>query len=331
MMTTMFESARAEWFRMIADAMPQQRLFDSHPLHLYFGVSSGGSPLLLLVTDSEANLPDLSGPVKTVKARRADGRHATSIGLEDKRYDRAFIGMCIELARVTQEAGTETAALKVLERTLHHWKKMFTNPGGRRLSDSQIRGLLAEVHFLVHSLIPLRGVRECIDAWVGPFGAPQDFCFHDRLIEVKSLRPGVGKVWITSVGQLDAPGTRPLVLATVEVEDDTFNSGATSMSLLDCVRSIHQLTEGDPALNEALDLRWTALGLDLHDEVYASKFFRIGEVDRFAVLDDFPILRSESVPPEVEELKYRLRIGPLERFKIAGPFDAWEPGARNDR
>jgi hypothetical protein len=331
MMMTTFESARAEWVSMLDDAVPQQRLFDSHPLHLYFGVSNLSSPLLLLVTDSEANLPELSGPIKTVKARRADGRHATSIGLDDKRYARAFVGMCIELARATQEVGAEGAALKVLARTLQHWKKMFSNLGERRLSDSEIQGLVAEIHFVVTSLIPLRGVRDGIDAWVGPFGAPQDFCFHDRLIEVKSLRPGVGKIWITSVGQLDVQSVRPLVLATVEVVDVAFGSGASSMSLRDHASELHRLAGDDPDVIEALEARWAALGLDLRDEVYASKFFRVGEVSLFAVRDDFPIVRAEFVPSEVGELKYRLRTGPLERFKIEAPFDAWESGARSDR
>lgn len=324
---TIFESVRTEWVSMVDDAMPQQRLFDSHPLHLYFGVSNASSPLLLLVTDSEPILPELTGPIKTVKARRADGRHATSIGLDDTRYARAFMGMCIELARATQEAGTEVAALKVLARTLHHWKKMFSNLGDRRLSDSEIRGLVAEIYFLVTSLMPLRGAREGIDAWVGPFGAPQDFCFDDRLFEVKSLRPGVGKVWISSVGQLDVQSVRPLVLATIEVEDENVSSGASSMSLLDYARALYLLTEDDPALSEALEVRWVALGLDLSDEFYASKLFRVGQINMFAVRDDFPIVRAESVPQPVEELKYRLRIGSLERFEIVAPFEDWESEA----
>src|SRR5690606_25730679 len=102
--------------------------------------------LLLLLTDSEPDIPELSGgPIETVRAQRADGRHATSIALQDKRYVQAFIGMGIELARATQLADRESAALITLAKTLEHWKRMFSASNMQRLSDSEIRGLVAEM------------------------------------------------------------------------------------------------------------------------------------------------------------------------------------------
>lgn len=321
----MYEDIRPTWLALLKEGGARQRLLDSHPLHLYFGSDANSKALFFLVTPNKPFIPELSSDVSVERGQRKDGSWTVVLTLLDVELTPTFITLCIELARHSQVAQSESQALILFFDSLHQWRALLRIRRSR-LSTEEIRGLVGELTFCLNYLTSVLTLEEALSSWQGPFGAPQDFALPSReLFEVKTIHTGGRSVEISSPDQLDPLGNNPLalVLITVDESESGDRSAVTPSHMVDQFRA--RLGQGSPNL-EKLDQRLSAIGFDLADEFYREMYFAVSGARFYHVANDFPRLKREVVPASVDQVRYRLRIAGISDYLIeVSAGDIWIP------
>jgi hypothetical protein len=222
-----------------------------------------------------------------------------------------FARLCQDLVDASREIDPSTAPGFLLSR-LARWRRLL-EAGSPELATTELRGLVGELVVLDRCL-KLWQPAEVIDAWVGPFEAPQDFALPSLWIEAKSIYPTAAVVRISSVDQLDVAGRILLAvvtLATVSAE----GSSVSPASLVDAIRQ--QLTESGAhgALLE-FDSRLAAVGY-ADEPTYAQRIFRVDKVRFFDVTGGFPLIRRRDLPNGVSEAVYDIELSSCIPFETS--------------
>lgn len=307
----------SDWKSLVDERSPAKRYFDpSHPLDLLYGSDPAGRPVFVMLTSTKPEESPVSRDISMSLAQRSDGRWATSLRLEDATLFASFSRLCLDLVARSRSSTAEGDAVKAVFKALDEWKLLLRRYRPRRMSLSELRGLVAELWFGFTVLSPTRGPDVIALAWTGPLQAPQDFTFlDDHLCEVKARRSSAATVGVASVEQLD-PGTKTLMLAIVDLDDgdaDT-SDGFTLMDLLYDIRSMEDLSfEGRSRLDKLL----LTLGLDESDHYYAETYFAVTRYQEFDVNDSFPSIRAGTVNGlPVSRVRYDLAIEPLGPWQV---------------
>ncbi|MFC9918251.1 PD-(D/E)XK motif protein [Agromyces binzhouensis] len=314
-MTSIDEAGRV-WLELLESGVHQHRLMDEHPLHLYFGIESAGSPVFLLVSEVQPKPPRISGVVTIQVRRREDGKWVAVLSLSSSDYADAFMGMCLELARRTAHAVGEAEAVGLFDATLNHWQLMLAGLTMRSLSPEQMRGLFAELTFGLE-LGRATSFREMVQSWDGPLGGGQDFR-HFALgnFEVKAVGLDGKRVKISSLEQLDPVPAAKVDLVVIQVAEDPMRltqDARTLPELIDEIRSGLRSSSDDL---DAFDRRLAAVGIDTSDARYQELAFRCLGIRVFRTSDGFPRVESSSVRAGVENVRYDIRLTALEPFSI---------------
>lgn len=307
----------ADWQQIVADRSPAKRYFDTeHPLDLLYGSDPAGKPVFVMLTEAKPTETPVSRDISVNLTQRSDGRWVLSLRLEDTTLFAAFSRLCLDLVARSRSETTEESAVKALFHTLDEWKLLLRRYRPRRLSLSELRGLVAELWIGFKVLAAERGPDVVAQAWTGPLKAPQDFTFLDgHLCEVKAQRPSASTVGVASLEQLD-PGPHTLTLSVVVLDDcDADAPGAfTIIDLLNELRSLRDLSFDG---RSRIDTLLLSLGFDEPDTYYAETFFSVVRWQEFAVDDTFPSINTAAVTGlPVSNVRYDLAIAPLERWQI---------------
>ena len=163
-----------------------------------------------------------------------------------------------------------------------------------------------------------------IDAWSGPFGAPQDFQFPEGdALEVKAIRLAADRIKISSVQQLEPEEFTSLELAVLAVENSSYEGPhATTLPIL--AGKIRDLVAGDHAALEALDARFSHLGFNEYDSAYQELFFGFHPIRHYRVGDNFPRLKQIFCPPGVDRVTYEISLNAISSFAIDKGISAAE-------
>ncbi|MBX7133542.1 MAG: PD-(D/E)XK motif protein, partial [Fimbriimonadaceae bacterium] len=200
---------------------------------------------------------------------------------------------------------------------LARWQKLFSRGVSGVLSDNELRGLAGELSFLVDQAIPVFGVRAAVQAWVGPRGAPKDFVFAQREVEVKAVHRQRHTAVISSLEQLTDAGL-PVFLWTQEVELLT-DGGSDGISFAQLVTRARSATLGVPGSQELLeDSLWLA-GFEDRPE-YDKRFLRLGSVACYSVRTGFPRLQRTDLPRQILTCKYEIDLDEVGEFLV----DNWK-------
>lgn len=309
------ENARQDWLRRISAGVSGQLLLDKGPLRSYYGIDDLGRAVFFVLSETRSEAPKLADLVHIDHGRRPDGNWTVVLTLTDGEYAEAFVGMCLEVARRASAEPDEASALRVFDSTISDWRRLLSLKTAQRLSDHELRGLIAELQFL--KLVGLEvGASIALDAWAGPHGAPQDFRFSaGRVFEVKASRVGATTLHISSVEQLEAGAGDLLTLVAIEVNDIPYAApGSFNLpSLVDDITAMLKKVSADvDRLNEKLAL----LHVDVADDFYGGRIFELGEMRHFLVGDGFPRIRARDIPTGVVRTKYQLLLNALPPFAI---------------
>lgn len=302
----------AEWTSLIEQRSTVARAFDpNHPLDLLYGSDPEGHPRFILLTPEEPPETTVSRDVTVTKTVRTDGRWALVLRLDDNSLFTSFSRLCLDLVSRSRDAGTPTDALNTFFKALDEWKLLLRKYRPRRLTLSELRGLVAELWFGFHVLAVDRGPDSVAQSWTGPLGAPQDFSFlESHLCEVKARRPSASEVAIASAAQLD-PGDKGMSLAVVTLDDCVENtSGAFTLAgLLKHVRALPGLTfDGRSHMDNMLQV----IGLDETDSYYSETQFTVLGFTEYDVDDSFPSVRRSTLHGlPVSSVRYDLALLPL--------------------
>ena len=284
-----------------------------HPLEIYVGSSDTGLPLVQIRSTVRPKLSEISDLV-LVSRNEYNGHWVLSLALQDTRFTEVFMRLVSHLVTTSRRGHTAGDAWVIVDGVLDEWKRLLRSRPLGVLSLEQLRGLIGEVWLLLNHFSENRTIDQVLAGWLGPLGSPQDFWFEDSgYHEAKSIGPTASHVKISSAHQLDEPGMELLVLHVPQVTET--DSNATT--LVGLVGQVTAALDDAGLTDDELLLRLKRLGVDLRHPYYSDNWFRITQIQAFAVLDDFPALRHSLLPDGVERVRYSLARGAIAPFLTA--------------
>lgn len=241
------------------------------------------------------------------------GQQRLILALE-RQIDRdLFEGLCRTLASSLEHAADSASSLAVSLTHVRRWKT-FLAGRSQHLSAEEVRGLFAEITFLLELVDRKMSSNAAVEAWLGPERSHQDFIFGNTAIEIKSLS-GKEKntVRISSEDQLESLNDT-LFLRIYRLSNLTDATGARSLN--EIVTTAHARLDEADAIEE-LDRKLAAHGYaPLPD--YDQPRFVVSEVHSYRIGDRFPRLMRSQLPEGIASVAYDIRLEAIALFECDG-------------
>ena len=237
------------------------------------------------------------------------GRQRLVLTLE-KQVDRdLFESLCRTLVASLEHATDSTTSLAIAVAHIRRWKA-FLSGRSHHLSPEEVRGLFAELIFLLELMDRLPTAEIAVAAWLGPEKSHQDFIYGNTAVEIKSLS-GTERstVSISSEDQLESLNDA-LFLRIYRISDLPDAAGSRSLNQL--VTDV-QTRLGDGATIEEFDRKLTAhryAPLPDYDEPH----FVVSERRTFRVTNGFPRLVRSELPEGIAKTSYDIKLEAIDRF-----------------
>lgn len=241
------------------------------------------------------------------------GRQRLVLTLQ-KEVDRdLFEGLCSSLAHALEHAADSMSSLAVALAHIRRWKT-FMSGRGQHLSPEEVRGLFAELVFLLELLDRPVPATAALEAWLGPDGSHQDFIFGNTAVEIKSLS-GTERstVRISSEDQLESLNDA-LFLRIYRLSN--LPDAAIARSLNAIVADV-QARLNDAGSIEAFDCKLAAHGYAPTPD-YDEPTFVISNVTTYHVEDAFPRLIRSELSTGITKVAYDIRLEAIAPFECDG-------------
>lgn len=292
------------------------RLDPDSPHNLTAGIDGMGN--LMLAAEINSRPPDIDVGTRALeyfRHQRSGGNWLMVLRLIGEGLDQVFGRLCQDLIDEAVHAPSQAALIKLFQRRLLLWKKLFQQGGNGCLEKYQIQGLMAEL-LALESLLARENssVMDTVMAWTGPLKKDQDFIFSDHSIEIKAISPKVDKVGISSVSQLYSDGSLELWIYLLR---EAASDGDTALGIMDLIARL----ENRLALNcpDALPV-FRGLLLEagyVEQECYESSCFNILGLEKYRVSEGFPRLIPDDIPQGISDISYSISLAELDPFKIS--------------
>jgi hypothetical protein len=230
----------------------------------------------------------------------------------DKQVDRdLFEGLCRTLASSLEHATDSTSSLAVTLTHIRRWKAFLSGRGGPRLSPEEVRGLFAELTFLLQLIDRGASVPDAVEAWLGPERSHQDFVFRNTAVEIKALSGTErNEVRISSEDQLESLNDS-LFLRLYRLSN--LPDASTARSLNRMVTTVEgRLDDADAVV--AFDRKLAAQGYAPHPD-YDEPQFVVSEIRTYRVEPAFPRLIRSQLPSGVAKVAYDLELETIAPFQ----------------
>jgi hypothetical protein len=233
----------------------------------------------------------------------------------EKQVDRdLFEGLCRTLASALEHTSDSESALAVALAHIRRWKTFLSGRGGQHLSAEEVRGLFAELTFLLELMDRLPSTGAAIEAWLGPERSHQDFIFGNTAVEIKSLS-GTERstVHISSEDQLESLKDA-LFLRIYRLSNLPEARGARSLN--DIVSAVQALIANAEVV-EDFDRKLVIHGYAPLPE-YDEPRFVVSEVRSYRVEQEFPRLIRSQLPVGITKVAYEIRLEAVARHECDG-------------
>jgi hypothetical protein len=221
------------------------------------------------------------------------------IALADLQLEEAFLAFTSSIVLTIQKSTSNLETIKIIEEIIKRYTDFFSRKSTYSLSEIQEQGLFAEL-FELSNLINIYG-EKAIKSWEGPEKRRRDFIFNDFEIEVKStMKLSDTVTTVTSIKQLE-PFDMPLYLHLHALEKS--NTGIQIIDIIDrIIEKISSIQYKKMFLGKLF-----LLGID-KDTYEPKQSYRVVSSTKYVVDDSFPRIKSENIPVEVFEIKYKIDL-----------------------
>jgi hypothetical protein len=230
----------------------------------------------------------------------------------EKQIDRdLFEGLCRTLVTALEHATDSASSLAVALAHIRRWKTFLSGRGGPRLSPEEVRGLFAELTFLLELIENGTSAANAVEVWLGPERSHQDFIFANTAVEIKALS-GTERnaVRISSEDQLEALNDS-LFLRLYRLSN--LPNANTARSLNKIVSAVENALDEAEAI-VAFDRKLAAQGYaPLPD--YDEPTFVVSEVRTYLVEPAFPRLIRSQLPAGIVKAAYDLELEAIAPFQ----------------
>ena len=203
----------------------------------------------------------------------------------------------------------ETTFIKTLKKTIDLWKDFFAEKPKKIITGKNARGLFGELQFMDE--VMEEGFGDIVKMWNGPLKTAQDFQSQFIASEIKTtLANTIDIVTVADLAQLYKGERQHLFLVAYRLELD----GDKGMTIPDIINKLEkQIPEED---KKVFDFKLEARGYnaDLADQY--DERFRVQERKCYEITEGFPCLTVESVPDEVMEVEYKLRLRSCSQYSV---------------
>ena len=229
-----------------------------------------------------------------------------------------FGGFCLTLADALVHASDSATSLSIALAHIRRWKAFFF--GHKKvMSLEKIRGLFAELTFLIELADNKSSAEEAVNHWLGPERAHQDFIYGNTAVEVKALS-GTERstVKISSEDQLEALNEY-LFLRIYRLSELPESPRSRSLNdIVDEVRKRLNNAESIDAYEEKLaDYGYAPL------PDYDNPKFVVSNIKNYRVVDETPRLVRSNIPEGVTRVEYQIQLEVLEPY-ITNKHDVFE-------
>lgn len=241
------------------------------------------------------------------------GQQRLILALE-RQVDRdLFEGLCRTLASSLEHATDSASSLAVSLAHIRRWKT-FLSGRSQHLSAEEVRGLFAEIVFLLELIERRISSNAAVESWLGPERSHQDFIFGNVAVEIKSLSGAErSTVRISSEDQLESLNDA-LFLRIYRLSNLPDAAGARSLN--ESVTAVQVLLDEADAV-EAFDRKLVAHGYaPLPD--YDEPRFVVSDVRSYRVCDGFPRLMRSQLPTGIASVAYDIRLETLAPYECDG-------------
>lgn len=231
------------------------------------------------------------------------GQQRLILALE-RQVDRdLFEGLCRTLASSLEHATDSASSLAVSLAHIRRWKT-FLSGRSQHLSAEEVRGLFAEIVFLLELIDRRISSNAAVESWLGPERSHQDFIFGNVAVEIKSLSGAErSTVRISSEDQLESLNDA-LFLRIYRLSNLPNAAGARSLN--EIVTAVQVLLDEADAV-EAFDRKLVAHGYaPLPD--YDEPRFVVSDVRSYRIGDGFPRLMRSQLPTGIANVAYDIRL-----------------------
>lgn len=285
------------------------RIDEGHPVGIFVGLDGGRRCILVVCPEQPPAAPTI-GALHVEARIRHEGTWALTIRLERPDLSALFTRLVEDLASATLADNRHPGSIVV--QRLVRWQRLFLPARSGLLEDFVLRGLIAELSFLVEEALPFAGSEAALSAWRGPFDAPKDFIFATREIEVKATSHQPKLLPISSLEQLTDAGL-PLYLWTRVVELEQVDRPDPSRSAFSWIRQAREACASSAQMVLDLEDRLQSVGWVDRDE-YECRIMRVGPSACYRVRDGFPRIQRSDVSPGITGVRYQIDIGSLTSF-----------------
>ena len=292
-----------------------RRVDDTHVADFFWSVSSDGNAELLLDfphTESLPAIPRLRGLTETVSPVESD-RSRLCLRLSDNSLVDVFWRLCqdvIESTRPSRDAGA--AAHIAIQRTWR-WHHLLRGGGSGLLTPTEQKGLIGELA-LLRNLLRYMTPQSCVASWHGPLGSAKDFEIGRFAVEAKA-RNGTSNapVKIHGAEQLETTGLLGLVLSVTDVVSAPPGQGQTLTEIVEAIFEI--IRAADESVVELFEDVLSAAGYSKSDD-YSSWCWDEGDTRVYQVTEEFPRIRTTTLPSAIRDVSYSLDVMSLADFRV---------------
>jgi len=238
-----------------------------------------------------------------VDLRSGEGNRQRLVLTLDKQVDRdIFGGFCRSLSAAVEQATDSASALSVALTHIRRWKA-FLSGGAQRLSSDEVRGLFAELVFLLEMLDQNFTPKTSVEAWLGSEMSQHDYELANTAVEIKSLSGAErNTVRISSEDQLETMKER-LFLRTYRLA--ALQESAAARTLNDIVREVEDQLDSE-AITE-FDRKLVLRGYAPMPE-YDEHAFAISEVRTYLVAEEFPRVVRSRLAVGIRAVSYDIEL-----------------------
>lgn len=280
-----------------------------HPLDIFLGIDDQGRKSLVVTLKANRERVVSSKTIAVDFFKRNDGRNSLRFSLEDDDLRDIFYKFCEDIIESTRGSSLSDGFSPIVRRW-ETWITFFQRTA-LPLSESEIIGLIGEIHFLQTVMIEKYGTDRALEAFIGIDKAHKDFEIDDTWYEVKTIHNGVRTVKISSIEQLDADTTGKLEVITLDQGTPSTDSNITINSIVRQFReqlNQTQLIDFDEKLRKANYIE---------DERYDDYNYLFIKRDEYEVAGDFPRIMSGALPIGITKATYEIDISAIQQYKVA--------------
>lgn len=285
------------------------------PENKHFTIQRNGFDQFTLLGDFNKetpfkNLPAIKGI--NISQISQQNHNILMLSLENKDQLRTFNTFALFLAENTKNLSGEDLAKATL-RIIKEWSEMFSKQK-KGMSESEIIGLVCELHALKNHLLEIYDPDYSVKAWLGPEGSKQDFACDKFVFDVKGHMVGrEDLIHISSVEQLDVEIRVPFFILKVDLlpssdgnSSNTLSINSLTKAIIDSLQSNHETKMlFESKLNEII---YHATKDDLDNAFILDKEFL------YVVDDAFPKIKRIELSEAIEKVEYSLNASKLSSF-----------------